>query len=184
MTLSLQNVSPQPSPSIRDLVNIYGVSEQIIVSDDVPLTPSALLSESELVIRGVVRGRNDRLSSDGQTVVTDYTVEVVEAIHPQNGWKVQDVITVRRRGGIVNISGRTFVSRESEFPPFNLSEEYFLFLRSSESAVHHIVGGAQGAYRISHGTVPMFTGRATDPEVPVTEFTRGVRAELERHGSR
>jgi hypothetical protein len=46
------------------------------------------------------------------------------------------------------------------------------------------INGAQGAYRVSNGSVHMFTGRATDPEVPVTEFTKGVRAELEDQGSR
>ncbi|MGH9312810.1 MAG: hypothetical protein ACRD1S_06390 [Vicinamibacterales bacterium] len=185
LTLSLPQVSSPAAPSIRDLLIVHGVSEQIIVTEDAQLTPSALLSESDLVIRGVVRGRNDRLSSDGRAVLTDYAIEVVEAIHPQNGWlRVQDVITVRRPGGTVDISGRTFVARENEFPAFNLSDEYFLFLRQSEPEVHDIVGGAQGAYRVSHGSVQMFTGRAADPEVPVTEFTRGVRAELDRQGSR
>ena len=82
--------------------------------------------------------------------------------------------------GAVNISGRTFVARENDFPGFSFGEEYFLFLRQGEGAQHNIVGGRQGAYRVSHGSVPMFTGRPTDPEVPVSEFTRGVRAEIER----
>jgi hypothetical protein len=181
LSLSLQTGSTQASPSIRELVKVHGISEQILVNEDTRLTPSELLSESTLVIRGIVRGRNDRVSSDGLTVLTDYAIEVVEAIHPLNGWlKVRDVITVRRPEGSVNISGRTFVARENDFPGFSFSEEYFLFLRQGETAVHHIVGGAQGAYRVSHGRVPMFTGRPTDPEVPVTEFTRGVRAEIER----
>jgi hypothetical protein len=181
LALSLQTASPDALPPIRELVKTHGVSEQILVSEDAQLTPSELLSESTLVIRGIVRSRNDRLSNDGRTVLTDYSVEVVEAIHPQNGWlRVQDVITVRRPEGSVNISGRTFVARESDFPGFGFSEEYFLFLRQGEGAVHTVVGGRQGAYRVSHGSVPMFTGRPTDPEVPVTEFTRGVRAEIER----
>ncbi len=181
LSLSLQTGSTQASPSIRELVKVHGISEQILVNEDARLTPSELLSESSLVIRGIVRGRNDRLSSDGLTVLTDYAIEVVEAIHPLNGWlKVRDLITVRRPEGSVNISGRTFVARENDFPGFSFSEEYFLFLRQGETAVHHIVGGAQGAYRVSHGSVPMFMGRPTDPEVPVTEFTRGVRAEIER----
>ena len=181
LSLSLQAGSPQASPPIRELVKVHGISEQILVNEDTRLTPSELLSESTLVIRGVVRGRNDRLSSDGLTVLTDYAIEVVEAIHPLNGWlRVQDVITVRRPEGSVNISGRTFVARENDFPGFSYSEEYFLFLRQGETAVHYIVGGPQGAYRVSHGVVSMFTGRPTDPEVPVTEFSRGVRAEIER----
>jgi hypothetical protein len=181
LSLSLQTGSTQASPSIRELVKVHGISEQILVNEDTRLAPSELLSESTLVIRGIVRGRNDRVSSDGLTVLTDYAIEVVEAIHPLNGWlRVRDVITVRRPEGSVNISGRTFVARENDFPGFSFSEEYFLFLRQGETAVHHIVGGAQGAYRVSHGSVPMFTGRPTDPEVPVTEFTRGVRAEIER----
>jgi hypothetical protein len=180
LTLSIADVPPARVSTIRELVKDHGISEQVIVTADLQLTPSALLSESDLVIRGVVRGRNDRLSSDGQLVLTDYAIEVVDAIHPLNGWlRVQDVITVQRPGGVVNISGRTFVSRENEFPAFAFGEEYFLFLRQTAS-VFHIVGGTQGAYRVSHGNVQMFTGRPTDPEVPVTEFTRGVRAEIER----
>jgi hypothetical protein len=180
LTLSVSDVAPARVPTIRELVKVHGISEQIIVSEDLQLTPSALLSESDLVVRGVVRARNDRLSGDGQSVLTDYSIEVIDAVHPLNGWlRVQDVITVQRPGGVVNISGRTFVSRENEFPAFTFSEEYFLFLRQSAS-VFRIVGGTQGAYRVSHGSVQMFTGRPTDPEVPVTEFTRGVRAEIER----
>jgi hypothetical protein len=181
LSLSLQTASPEALPPIRELVKVHGISEQILVNEDAQLTPSELLTESTLVIRGIIRGRNDRLSNDGRTVLTDYAVEVVEPIHPQSGWlRVQDVITVRRPEGSVNISGRTFVARENDFPGFGFSEEYFLFLRQGEGALHYVVGGRQGAYRVSHGSVPMFTGRPTDPEVPVTEFTRGVRAEIER----
>jgi hypothetical protein len=181
LSLSLQTASPDALPQIRELVKVHGISEQILVGEDTQLTPSELLSESTLVIRGIIRSRNDRLSDDGRTVLTDYAVEVVEPIHPQNGWlRVQDVITVRRPEGAVNISGRTFVARENDFPGFSFGEEYFLFLRPGEGALHNVVGGRQGAYRVSHGSVPMFTGRPTDPEVPVTEFTRGVRAEIER----
>jgi hypothetical protein len=181
LSLSLQTGSPEALPPIRELVKVHGISEQILVGEDAQLTPAELLSESTLVIRGIVRARNDRLSNDGRTVLTDYAIEVVDAIHPQNGWlRVQDVITVRRPEGAVNVSGRTFVARENDFPGFSFSEEYFLFLRPGETAVHYVVGGRQGAYRVSHGSVPMFTGRPTDPEVPVTEFTRGVRAEVER----
>lgn len=181
LALSLQNASPDALPQIRELVKVHGISEQILVGEDAQLTPAELLTESTLVIRGIIRSRNDRLSDDGRTVLTDYAVEVVEPIHPQNGWlRVQDVITVRRPEGAVNISGRTFVARENDFPGFSFGEEYFLFLRQGEGAQHNIVGGRQGAYRVSHGSVPMFTGRPTDPEVPVSEFTRGVRAEIER----
>jgi hypothetical protein len=181
LTLSLQAGSPEPPAQIRELVKMHGVSEQILVGEDTQLTPSEVLSGSDLVIRGIVRSRNDRLSNDGRTVLTDYAIEVVEAIHPLNGWlRVQDVITVRRFEGAVNISGRTFVARENDFPGFGYSEEYFLFLRQGETALHYVVGGRQGAYRVSHGSVPMFTGRPTDPEVSITEFTRGVRAEIER----
>jgi hypothetical protein len=181
LSLSLQAGSPEPPPQIRELVKVHGVSEQILVGEDAPLTPSEVLSGSDLVIRGIVRSRNDRLSNDGRTVLTDYAVEVVETLHPQNGWlRVQDVITVRRPEGAVNISGRTFIARENDFPGFGYSEEYFLFLRQGDTALHYVVGGRQGAYRVSHGSVPMFTGRPSDPEVSITEFTRGVRAEIER----
>ncbi|HEX2344528.1 MAG TPA: hypothetical protein VHI98_28920 [Vicinamibacterales bacterium] len=181
LSLSLQTGSPEALPPIRELVKVHGISEQVLVGEDAQLTPAELLSETTLVIRGVVRSRNDRLSNDGRTVLTDYAIEVVDPIHPQNGWlRVQDVITVRRPEGAVNVSGRTFVSRENDFPGFGFSEEYFLFLRQGDTGVHYIVGGRQGAYRVSHGSVPMFTGRPRDPEVPVTEFTRGVRAEIER----
>lgn len=185
LSFSLQAGSTEPLPQIQELLKVHGIFEQILVGEDVWLTPSEVLSGSDLVIRGIVRGRNDRLSDDGRTVLTDYAIEVVETIHPQNGWlRVQDVITVRRPEGTVNISGRTFVATENDFPGFSFSEEYFLFLRRGDTALHYIVGGRQGVYRVSHGSVPMFTGRPTDPEVPVTEFARGVRAEIDRRSQR
>ena len=71
-------------------------------------------------------------------------------------------------------------SRARTILPDSASARVLLFLRQGDTGVHYIVGGRQGAYRVSHGSVPMFTGRPTDLEVPVTEFTRGVRAEIER----
>jgi hypothetical protein len=184
--LSAQDLSTQESkPSVRELLKVYGVSEQIVVTDDTQLEPAALMAGSDLVVRGVVRGRNDRLSTDALTVLTDYTFEVRDAIHPRDGFpKDRYIVTVQRPEGTVNVSGRAFVASESGFPGFTLNEEYFLFLRWDGANAYRVVGGAQGAFRVSQGFVYLSDGRGPNVEVAADEFAQTLRAELDRQASR
>ena len=184
--LSTQDLSTQESrPSVRELLKVHGVSEQIVVTDDGQLEPAALLAGSDLVVRGVVRSRNDRLSKDALTVLTDYTFEVREAVHPRDGFpKDRYIVTVQRPEGTVNVSGRAFVASENGFPGFTLNEEFFLFLRWDGANAYRVVGGAQGAFRVSQGFVYLSDGRGPNIEVAADEFARTLRAELDRQASR
>jgi hypothetical protein len=186
LVLSTQDLPPQESrPSVRELLKVYGVSEQIVVTDDTQLEPAALLSGSDLVVRGVVRGRNDKLTKDALSVLTDYTFEVREAIHPRDGFpKDRYVVTVQRPEGTVNVSGRAFVASENGFPGFTLNEEYFLFLRWDGANAYRVVGGSHGAYRVSQGFVYLSDGRGPNVEVAADEFAQTLRAELDRQASR
>jgi hypothetical protein len=186
LVLSAQDLPPQESrPSVRELLKVYGVSEQIVVTDDAQLEPAALLSGSDLVVRGVIRSRNDKLTKDALSVLTDYTFEVREAIHPRDGFpKDRYVVTVQRPEGTVNVSGRAFVASENGFPGFTLNEEYFLFLRWDGANAYRIVGGSHGAYRVSQGFVYLSDGRGPNVEVAADEFAQTLRAELDRQASR
>jgi hypothetical protein len=186
LVLSAQDLPPQDSrPSVRELLKVYGVSEQIVVTDDAQLEPAALLAGSDLVVRGVMRGRNDKLTKDGLSVLTDYTFEVREAIHPRDGFpKERYIVTVQRPEGTVNVSGRAFVASENGFPRFTLNEEYFLFLRWDGANAYRVVGGAQGAYRVSNGYVYLSDGRGPNIEVAADDFAHTLRAELDRQASR
>jgi hypothetical protein len=186
LVLSAQDLQAQePRPSVRELLKVYGVSELIVVSDDAQLEPAALLAGSDLVVRGVVRGRNDKLTKDALSVLTDYTFEVREAIHPRDGFpKDRYVVTVQRPEGTVNVSGRAFVASENGFPGFIVNEEYFLFLRWDGANAYRIVGGSHGAYRVSQGFVYLSDGRGPNVEVAADEFAQTLRAELDRQASR
>jgi hypothetical protein len=186
LVLSAQDLPAQESrPSVRELLKVYGISEQIVVTDDGQLEPAALLAGSDLVVRGVIRGRNDKLTKDALSVLTDYTFEVREAIHPRDGFpKDRYIVTVQRPEGTVNVSGRAFVASENGFPGFTLNEEYFLFLRWDGANAYRIVGGAHGAYRVSQGFVYLSDGRGPNIEVAADQFAQTLRAELDRHASR
>jgi hypothetical protein len=79
---------------------------------------------------------------------------VLELVH-EKGLKVEpgSTLVVTRPGGTITLEGRTVRSTEPDFPPFELGDEYILFLERLRDGSLGVYYGAQGAFKVSAETV-------------------------------
>ena len=135
--------------TIRDRVKRYGSLEVIVLKEYSPVDLPTLVAHADLVVRGVVTGSKSFLTAEH--VITDYSVQVLSLVR---GEGVEGrVIVVRRDGGSVSIDGGKIDTRESDFPSFEITDEYVLFLKRAPEGYHVVSHGAQGAFRIEGGSV-------------------------------
>jgi hypothetical protein len=62
-------------------------------------------------------------------------------------------IIVRRAGGTVSIEGRQVKGTESDFPAFEMADEYILFLKPAAEGHYTVLYGPHGAFKIEEGKV-------------------------------
>jgi len=131
-----------------------------------------LAKSSAAVIVGVpVKKVGSRLSPSGQTILTDYEVEVREVF--KGSVSAESSVIVAMPGGLVEFEdGTTAEIKTPSFGPLKLKATYTMFLSESNVAPQGYVlsGGPQGLLEIvDDGTVKSY-GRPTDP---VSEESKG-----------
>lgn len=126
--------------------------EEIVVTPDTPASLPELTASSDVIVEASVLSQRSFLDSDGSRIWTDYRLQLTRALRVRDALGVEATLTVRRRGGILTSGGRSIVSTENEFLPFQLGEQYVLFLRkTSQPGIYTIVSGRHGATRITDG---------------------------------
>jgi hypothetical protein len=104
------------------------------------------------------------LSQSGQTILTDYEVEVSEVF--KGSASVGSLITVALPGGLVEFEdGTTAELKALEFEPMKLGATYTMFLSESAATpnVYTLSGGPQGLVEIVNDGTLKSHGRPTDP---------------------
>jgi hypothetical protein len=82
-------------------------------------------------------------------------------------------LTLLQTGGKTN--GVTY--QVGDDPLFKVGDEAVLFLKEGTPGIYHVVGGPNGRYSVSDGTVTPFNSEtATAPEGAVSSFIKNVKA--------
>lgn len=124
-------------------------------SGQVP-TISDVVTDADLIVRGIVGTPISYLSDDERDVYTDYPLSSTIIIH-QSGLSTSrqpgvPVVTVTQLGGIVTIGKLKFTQEELGLPSLEMDSEGLFFLKRVGDN-YHIVRTYYGAFRISNGTV-------------------------------
>ena len=87
--------------------------------------------DSDSVILGSIVGRASQLTTDGDFVFTDYTIQVETVLKADSNASVQpgDDIIVVRPGGKVKLNGHLVVAIDKSAPLLKKSSKYLLFLK-------------------------------------------------------
>jgi hypothetical protein len=178
-------IAEQASPSIRQQVHETGGFEGIVVSTHGPLELSSLVARADLIVEASTAGGSSQLNTAETDIFTDYefTVHTVINNNTRRGFRAGNAITVRRDSGVVVVDGRTAVSHENGFRPFNANEHYILFLMEQpRDHTYSLLAGPQGAFSAAEGitTLAELPDDGADPPHPVSRaaFLGEVRALL------
>jgi hypothetical protein len=178
-------IAQQASPSIRQQAHEAAGFERIVVTTYDPLDFSSLVARADLIVEASSAGGASHLNTAETDIFTDYTFTVHTVIKNRRrpDFRAGDAITVRRDSGVVVVDGRTAVSHENGFPPFNANEHYILFLTEQpRDDVYSVFGGPQGAFRAGESitTLAVLLGDGADRPHPMSRaaFLGEVRALL------
>ena len=147
------------APSLRDEVRQHGGAWRITYHDDLLLaTFDQLINQSDFIIRGRVVDEHTRLSPDEKSVLTDYTIEVLEIFKdPGNVLKIGDKLVVSKWGGNVVAEGKPVRVDTPKFPPIPWVQPHVFFIarwRGAAPAGEYLfVGSEIGVVPIEHGQI-------------------------------
>lgn len=157
-----------------------------------PAEFAEMVAASRFIVHGTVVDVRSNPTADRRTIATHVTVAVADALKGSPG----EAVTFRVPGGQVGRYRRLVVGA----PEFDRGDEVVIFLTARGPSIPYLFGLSQGAYRISRaGGSPLVTSPSIfdghpragalspivrgDPArtaMPLAEFTREVRAIVER----
>lgn len=138
---------------IADIVRSSGGEVEFTIEREFsPADLADLVQESDLVARVLIGQSRGRLSADERRIETDYTGQVLERYVSRKPASIEENILLVRPGGVVTVGTRMVSATERDFPPFQIGEEYLLFLRfDRERKTYILPRGAQSAFRLTEG---------------------------------
>jgi hypothetical protein len=122
-------------------------------------TLDSLLSDTDLIVRGVVGVPHSYLSDDQRSVLSDYPVTNASIVYKKNGLALgpsTTATTVTLFGGVVEINGLTFTDRPSALPALDPGNEHVLCLRA-EGGKFLVALRYFGAFAIRNGHLAPLT---------------------------
>jgi len=150
----------QPAESIPELLRSSGSFERVIVTSYEPLQLADLVGRADVIVEASTTGGRSFLGQNETEIFTDYPFQVHSVIknsrYPE--LRVGHTITVRRNSGMVVLDGHAAVEQENDFPLFEKSERYILFLtRPRGESTYYVFGGPQGAFTLRDRVKQMST---------------------------
>lgn len=136
--LALAFVPSARAQTLRDEVREKGFVWQSLSTDSRTVgSLKTLVQGSDLVIKGRVVDERVRLSKDELSVLTDYTVEVLEIYRDSTKTlKPGGRVVVTKTGGNILVDGKPVRVETPDFPPLSWVEPYILLMsRSTDSRV-------------------------------------------------
>ena len=128
-----------------------------------PETLDGLLHSADAVVRGTVTAMRNTPQTDGQghfAAKTEYTLTLTEIVNGRVGLAQGTSVTVVREGGDVDLGDKISRSVDPAFAPFQIGEQYILFLHwNGYLSKYQVNWGPDGAFHVSAGLVETM-GRA------------------------
>jgi len=125
------------------------------IPSGLPPSLDRILSDTDIIVRGVVGTPRSYLTEDQIDIYSDYPVRNAVVLYrapPVRSQKLEtSMLTVRLLGGSITISGLTFTSRHAALPSLESGVEYLLLLRRVAGNQYHIAGNYFGAFSIEDG---------------------------------
>ena len=146
--------------SIPQLLRESGSFERIIVTSYEPLQLADLVGSADVIVEASTPGGRSYLAQNDTEIFTDYQFQVHSVIKNARSpeLRVGHTITVRRNSGTVIVDGHAAVAQENDFPLFERSEHYILFLTKPRGDNAYVVfGGPQGAFTLRDRVKQMST---------------------------
>ena len=134
----------------------------------VPKSVGRLMNSADAVIRAtVVSSQNHVRTENGHSYpTTEYTLTINEIIKGLTGLEVGKTISILREGGDVDLGDRIRRSVDPSFSPFQVGEQYILFVHWNPSLSRfQVQWGPDGAFRISAGVVEAMGHAATSQQL-------------------
>lgn len=128
----------------------------VVNNDYSPASLDTIASEADTIVVASVDFGKAVLSQDERQIFTDYQVTIQQVLKRARrpGLAEGDTILIRRWGGVMSLEGHHVVAEENDFPPFNASDTYVLFLQSvPNEPFYYFAYGPQGAFHIVHDGV-------------------------------
>ena len=141
--------------TLADAVRQHGRPVNMaIVREFSPAELPEIAKEADLIVRAIALDNGQSsLIDEGRRISSTFTFQVLDTYFSAPPIEnTSNQIAVTKPGGRVTLSGQEVTAAESDFPPFEINQEYILFLRSGSSGNTWVVPyGAQGAFRIGAG---------------------------------
>jgi hypothetical protein len=138
-------------PSIPQQLRASGSFERVIVTSYEPLQLADLVGQADVIVEASTTGGRSFLAQNESEIYTDYPFQVHSVIKNARSpeLRVGHTITVRRNSGTVILDGRAAIEQENDFPLFEKSERYILFLTKPRGEnTYYVFGGPQGAFTL------------------------------------
>lgn len=170
-----------------------GILEGITLVEYSPdLTLEVLAGYSDLIARVRIVERLVHLTKNQDSVESDHTVQVVDRFlsRLEVGSKPSEIV-VNKPGGTMMIEGYEYTHRVNGFPPFDVGDEYILFLIRDQRGTgrYVVVAGQQGAFKIMGQTIEQVAGASFVSEenrrgrVPLDKFLSELRSAIRKERS-
>ena len=140
----------QSGQELRDHVRKAGSAEVVVIRDYPPVDLKTLVRDAELIARVVIVSSN--ASMIGDQISTDSKAQVLTVVKGAQSVE-HTTITVRKPGGKVALEGGIVTASDPDFAPFEIGEEYVLFLKSTIQGNFEVRFGGQGAFKVTQGKV-------------------------------
>ena len=146
--------------SIPQQMKATGSFERVIVTSYEALQLADLVGQADVIVEASTMGGRSFLAQNDTEIFTDYPFQVHSVIKNSRSpeLRVGHTIVVRRNSGVVVVDGRAAVEQENDFPLFEKSERYILFLtRPRGENTYYVFGGPQGAFTLRDRVKQMST---------------------------
>ena len=173
---------PTAQEKLEEIVRRTGGNVSFLINRQItPADVPDLVAQADLIVRVLVIEGRSRLTSDEQKIETNYTVQILEVYLERQPISSGQKIVVTKPGGTISLLGHSVTMLETDFPEFESSEEYVLFLDQDRvRQINRVVYGSQGAFRLEGGhadQVSRTTGKIKQErgKLPLAAFRQEIR---------
>jgi hypothetical protein len=170
----------------------HGGSANSVIDIDAPVSqPVDLMSRADLVVHGRVTDVTVRLNTDQTQVITQYTIEPIQAFKQRTidrvsvpGTRTNGIVVQRTGGSFITADGLRLSTSVNIFPEaesFKVGEEVLVFLTyKAETKTYTFTSGEFGTYRIREGMASLMTENAAKRRRDKPMSSSALFADLQR----
>lgn len=120
--------------------------------------------KSSAVVTGTVVGKESQITNDGDFIFTDYMVKVETVLKNNAAESIRPMtnIVVSRPGGKVRINGHLVAAIDQSSKPFDIGDQYVLFLRGIAGTDDYSTIKGTGSVSALDGKLDDITGESAE----------------------